>query len=64
MKTLEKSRVDTKNIYLFVNCHGDSMVHSSFRFSTQIFPTQERKPTDTEPGSEIIPAKPIFFNYE
>ena len=66
MKELESetTSTDKKSIYLFVNCHANSVVHDTFRFCTNIFPTQERAPTATEEGSAIVPARPIFFNYE
>jgi hypothetical protein len=49
---LEQTFVKKEDKYLFINLHGDAMLHSSFKVCTHIFP---------EANGEI---KPIFFFIE
>jgi hypothetical protein len=63
MAWLEKQFNDKFDKYIFVDCHNDSPMHNSFKFSTHIFPKQD---TDDEGNGvgPITPATPIFFNFE
>lgn len=54
---LEETFVRKQDKYIFVNCHGDSILHHSFKFSTHIFPVEL-------PNEKFQDAKPIFFSSE
>jgi hypothetical protein len=54
MLWLDRTFVSKEKKYLFINYHGDSLLHYTMKYSTAIFPSV------TADGT-IEPARPIFF---
>jgi hypothetical protein len=51
---LEEEFTNKEDKYLVIVCHGDSVLHSSLRLYTHIFPTEL-------PDGRFQAARPIFF---